>query len=228
MNMEAQPLGGIDTIDKILQDNFAVKVSKKASKKFKLPSLSGDMIDPIPAEEKLIVQDIKHPVCKYYSYVHNDFEIISKEYKFANHIPGLPTCSSPQMKRSDTVIPCGWSFQEQPKCTMYGSSEETITRVSISPKNTSQSFNVELSHYITCEKKKFFRIINKTTDVLVNTISVPEEISFEDALKEANSVFDEYISHYVDHNDTNNVPAETISQKEVKSFIGTLISTTED
>lgn len=228
-NIEVQQSDLISMLADIMENNpHLIKAVSQKFKHFNLPSVSDNIISPILAEEELTIKDIKHPVCKHYSYVHNDFEIISKEYKFANHIPGLPTCSSPQMKKSNTVIPCEWSPQNQPNCAMYGSSEETITRVSISPKNTSQSFNVELSHYITCEKKKFFCIINKTTDVLVNTISVPEEISFEDALKEANSVFDEYISHYVDHNNTNNFPSEAISQKEIKSFIGTLISINED
>lgn len=241
---EAETVGitNIDGVNTMIQlggknnnhiEKDVIEHAMKIAKKFKLPVLekaipfSGDILEPIPAEE-LIMEDIKHPVCKYFSYVHNDFEIISNEYNFANHIPGLATCSSPRMKKSDTVIHCGWSLSEQPNCTMYGSSEETITKVSISPKNTSYSFEVELSHYITGQKKEFFRIINKTEDVLVNTISVPEEISFEDALKEATSVFEEYISHYVDHNDTSNIPAETIPEKEVKSFIETLTSTTED
>jgi len=222
-NMQEQQSDAISVLADIFQDNPHFAAS---TKKWKIGWSNPDL--SIEIEQKLITEAIKHPVCKHYSYINNDFEIISKEYKFANHISGFPTCSNPQITKSDKVTPCGWAPQEQLSCIVYGSSEETITKVSISPKNTSQSFNVELSHYITSQNKKFFRIINKTTNQLVNTIFVPEEISFQDALKEANSVFDEYISHYVDHNDTNNVSSETVSQKEIKSFIGTLISINED
>lgn len=187
---------------------------------------SGNQI-VFPSAKKSAQKNIKViPICEYYSHhTNSDDDIISSHYNFANHLPGITSCSAPQRAGgSNTVSICPFNANNFTRCEMYKPLKSVISRVSVAPKNTTNSTVFELTHCLNIDKSNIFIIHNVTDNTTVNTLKYPSEISYENGLKEAYSILDSYLSCYIDHtSDTDNFPSNVENANTKVSFIQSLI-----
>jgi hypothetical protein len=169
-----------------------------------------------------------HPICKYYSYISDTdasekVRIVSPDYVFANHIPDFPSCAcTARTGKQNTVMACDMYVSRQTTCSFYSPSSTEIVNVKISPKNTSTNINLQMNHFVDVSGRNVFDIINVTDQTKINQLRIPREVEYEDALKSAENIFDEYVSCYTDHS-VDQVPTTETSETQPKSFIQTLI-----
>lgn len=178
----------------------------------------------ITEEVPVKVEESASPICAYYSLVSdNSVNIISPDYKFANHIPDFPSCACvARTGNINTVVPCDMYVNRQKVCPFYKPSMETILNINISPENTSTNINIQMNHFVDSSGGNVFDIINATDQSKLNQLKYPKEIDYDNAFAEATKIFDDYVSCYTNHN-FSKVETDLESTVEVKSFIQTLI-----
>lgn len=160
--------------------------------------------------------------CKYYSYIGLEDDVISPEYKFANHITGFPSCSNPVISSGTSLQMCAHRAQRSSSCTVFEPRQETVTSVTITPNNSTRNINFSLTKSLTEKNIKVFVITNDTDDNVLGSMSIPPNISDIDAQLHANEVFDEYVSCYTEH--TKSPTEETVNEAQVeRKYISTLI-----
>lgn len=172
----------------------------------------------------LHVDETVYPLCKFYSYATEEKVLVaSAHYNFANHIPDFPSCACVEKTgKQNTVMACGFYVNSQAKCEYYSANSNNIVSVNISPKNTSSTINMKLDHFVDTTGRNVFDIVNVTDGTKLNQLRVPDTVAYEDAVKEAKAVFDEYMTCYTDHSlEQDESKNDKIIEK--KSFIQTLV-----
>lgn len=199
------------------------------SKFFRLTNAPAfDHLVYFPSEEQtpVKVQIKKTPICSYYSmFTGSEDDVISSDYKFANHLMGVRTCSCPARtpENYNSVLPCEYEISSMPACVFYKPDVKLISKMAISPKNTKSSILFELTYFKDTDKNNVFFIRNITDNVLINNLVYPSDISYEDAVQAANAVFDEYVTCYVDHGINKDYTDTSAASETRVSFIQTLI-----
>ena len=173
-----------------------------------------------------LLEEIKEnqatPLCKYYSIYLHENSIISEYYTFANHIPGISSCSHPKVLGNNPKLSpvCNWGKHSE--CSLFDAKTETVTKVSITPKNSTESKEFSVTNVTLMNRSKVFHINNITDDLILNTIEVPSNVSMDEAKDTSISILNEYIECYTEHEKLTDDVIQTIKNKK-KSFISTLI-----
>ena len=144
------------------------------------------------------------PVCKYLTLHTNVHNITSEYYNFANIVLNRSVCSSPTIGSTSYITSCPFVDMGPfggpiGTCISYVPLFKVLNNVSIRPQNTEQEVNIRMRYSNTLLKEHSFIIENISANTTLSTLQYPSEISYEDAVAEANGVFDEFISCYTDH-----------------------------
>jgi hypothetical protein len=179
-----------------------------------------DSASPLNGQQKFL------PICKNYSYHDVDVAISSSEYKFANHIPGVATCS--HYGENEQVVSakfCIFETSRQSNCPFYVPLVNRLQEVEVTPNNTNDKITIVLQHFVSMNRYNVFTIMNQTDNTIINQMAVPEEVSYDDAITQAVSLLQEYTSCYNDHTKENRDIDDSSSQsvKEKNPFIQSLL-----
>lgn len=140
------------------------------------------------------------PICKNYSYHDNDIAISSPKYKFANHIPGVPTCSHYHDNEDTSNAKfCAYQTDNQRSCLMYVPLINKLQTIEVATNNTNNKISIAVEHFESRTGYNVFTIKNETENTVINQIAVPVDVSYDDAVAEVNVILEEYVACYNDH-----------------------------
>lgn len=165
------------------------------------------------------------PVCKYFSVKNNNLDILSKEYVYANRLENISICSAPLLYEPGQLCSCA-NFHlniKQSVCAVYEYDYTVVKSTNIIPNNSTNSFSITLRYSNSYDSSHIFKIINDLDNTEVSSYSYSSDLSYEDILPQALSIYEDYIDCYQDHSlSQNDVVKESLSKAKL-SYIQTLI-----
>lgn len=214
-----------DLISKEMSSKNMDELIAKLSKNF--TSLKSMQVKNNTSTQDIIGENMNTscPSCVYYTYKNSavKIDIRSKDYKYANIIEGLASCSHPKLQDSEKVTYCQFSAL-QSKCPMYEANHLHIKDYFTTGAN---SVNFKVIQEIDQYGAKKVSIYNAATNELSYCLYPPSSVTDEEIIQEVDSLVKEVVSSWpseVIDTLTENVPAPIISkQKEKKSFILSLV-----
>jgi len=156
-------------------------------------------------------------LCNYSTYDNEDGKHISSEYKYANTIPGLVTCSHPTFKNK--VVPCSF-YNNEASCSMHKLKTETIETSTINS-NSEETYTIDLVKIITKDSSSRYKILNTKTQDHTHSFDVPEvdtDGNIVDPDTHAKEVYQEVLASY-DHT----TPDPEISSNKSSSYIMSIV-----
>lgn len=171
--------------------------------------------------------------CKYNTFVTSSFKLLSEHYHYANVVEGISVCSHPTVanKPSSSVAPCLY-MHNQMECSMYASNAEVLATASAPMLNTSRvdQFSLIYTPMINFFENQFahaFIIQNMNDNSIVSQMLLPDhEFVYDDALVEAERIFDEYMTAYTQISKTGPVLSEEVEMvpARTQSYFNQLFS----
>lgn len=156
-------------------------------------------------------------LCSYSTYDNEDGKHISSEYKYANTIPGLVTCSHPTFKNK--VVPCSF-YNNEASCPMHKLKTETVETSTVNS-NSEETYNIELVKIITKDSSHHYKILNTKTQDHTHSFNVPEvdtDGNIIDPDAHAKEVYQEVLASY---DDTTSNPE--VSSNKSSSYIMSIV-----
>lgn len=154
--------------------------------------------------------------CIYSTYDNEDGFHLSPNYKFANTIPGLITCSHPL--KGNNISICN-KYNSEDTCVIFKKHTETISTDTVN----SNSDTFQLVSVVTKDSSNYYEIINNQTNDCTHSFVVPdfdENGQSIDHVEHAINVYKEVISVY-DHQQDNN--EDHSQQTNSNSYIMSLL-----
>lgn len=153
--------------------------------------------------------------CKYNTFVTPSFKLLSEHYHYANVVEGISVCSHPAVinKPSSSVTPC-LQMHDQMSCSMYDNNVEILATANAPVSNTSRvdQFSLSYTPLINFFENQFahaFIIQNMNDNSVVSQMLLPDhEFVYDDALVEAERIFDEYMAAYTQISKTGPIASE--------------------
>ena len=156
-------------------------------------------------------------LCSYSTYDNEDGKHISSEYKYANTIPGLVTCSHPTFKNK--VVPCSF-YNNEASCPMHKLKTKTVETSTVNS-NSEETYNIDLVKIITKDSSHHYKILNTKTQDHTHSFNVPEvdtDGNIIDPDAHAKEVYQEVLASY---DDTTSNPE--VSSNKSSSYIMSIV-----
>lgn len=212
-------------VPEFLSDSIVTSVYSPTSSDSFAWSFSIDSFFTLKKSLNIPIKATPDPVCKYFSIKNTNLDILSKEYVFANRLDNFSTCSAPVLSDSGQLSSCPNFILniKQSTCAVYDYDYIVVKSTSITPNNSTRPFSITLRYSNSYDSSHIFKIINDLDNTEVSSYSYSSDLSYEDIVPEAISIYEDYIDCYQDHSfSQNDLLKESISKTKL-SYIETLI-----
>jgi hypothetical protein len=134
---------------------------------------------------KIPVKNI--PICEHYTFVSEDFNIVSDNYGFSNQIKHFPICSNPLKKGSINF--CLFSYNSQNSCEIYSSSFKDIASYSNNDVTYSMNYFKSIDSHV-------FNIFLNNSLLVMRYVYSLSDANFEDSLAASLVFFKDFINEF--------------------------------
>ena len=163
------------------------------------------------------------PICANYTFVNDKYNIISKNYPYANVLNNVINCSHHTTSTTPYVNrPC--NVLDHSTCPYYIPSQEVIFSKTIKSNYSDSEQNISLTTFTTFDKVTVYRIYNHTVSSVICDLTYPysSEADTNEQKSHAIDIYNEIVSVYDSHTFTD--VEQVDSSQSRTSYLSALVS----